>query len=1004
MKKPLFLILIFSILLPISTKPVTPKPRVNKGTLDLRNYNSGEPTEIIGSWFYIEKKFLKSLHETKIFKTINVPGLWKKELKNHLTYGTYYLKILLPDNSRQWSIKMPIIESSYHLFINGKLSASCGKPGTKKENTITCQKLQIVHLKSKIKIAHIMLQVANYHSHTGGLWRTIYIGHRDKIQNKRDLGLALDLFFFGCIFFAGLYHLISFIIHRINVSHLYFSLFCFCIAIRISVLNEHFITLFFQPLKAEDDFIIAFLTFYIPVVIFFIFFQSTYKHYISKYLIWTIQFSGILFSLLSFFQFSANIILMISFQLLTLLGAFFIFLALLREIQKKNKEALIFLIGFMFFLVTMINDFLYYNQLSSYQDLVPSGIFILIISQSTLLSIRYSHAFKSTKKLSIALEQKSIELKEKNNSLIEMDKLKDEFLANTSHELKTPLYGIIGLAESLLDKTDFTNHELNNLHLIIASSKRLSNLVNNILNLVKLRNMEINVNTKSVNLNSTVSLVLDLLTPTIKDKNIFLLNNINKNTHVEADENLLMQILINIIGNAIKFTKEGSIKITTQIKDNFVKTLISDTGIGIAPKDLKRIFNTFEQVDGSLTRAFDGTGLGLPITKELITLQKGTISVDSTLGKGTTFTIVLPEGIENKEIISHNPMADSINKKITQIKLNQITIDKNLEANIKGQVLIVDDDNVNLTVLSDLLNKENYKVTTVQSGKNALEEINSRIFEKDNFDIVLLDLMMPEMSGYDVCKEIRTRFHLFELPVLILTARSGIEELISSFDSGANDYLNKPINKHELVARVETLVTLKNNVSNHKAAEFKLLQKRMSPHFLFNALNSIHSLLIRKPDEADTALIKLANNYRFLMDISMKELIPFNEEWKFLQNYIDLEMIRFGDTINFHINNSGQLNHELIPPLTIQPLVENAIKHGLRNKAEGGTISITTKKKGSIVTISVKDDGVGLNNDDLFSRSLGNINKRLRHHYPDSNVHIEKIDTGGVATTVCFSI
>ncbi len=388
----------------------------------------------------------------------------------------------------------------------------------------------------------------------------------------------------------------------------------------------------------------------------------------------------------------------------------------------------------------------------------------------------------------------------------------------------------------------------------------------------------------------------------------------------------------------------------------------------------------------------------------MISLHKGTISLESTIDKGSVFTITLPlsNHIDYKD--TSFIMADNINQNIEK-KIHHHQLKNKSLSNSNGRILIVDDDHVNLTFLSNMLYKENYEVKTVQSGKDALSEINkTKSFQKNTFDIVLLDLMMPEMSGNEVCKEIRTQFHLFELPILILTARPGIIELITSFESGANDYLNKPINRQELLARVKTLVTLKKNVINHQAAEYKLLQKRMSPHFLFNALNSIHSLLLRKPKEADEALIKLANNYRFLMDNYTKDLIPFEKEWDFVENYIDLESMRFGDIINFKIIKNYDLKEELIPPLTIQPLVENAIKHGLRNKIKGGEINITAKKDKNTVKITVSDDGLGLKSNDLFSRSLDNIKKRLKYHYPESDLTIKNRDPQGVIATIYFSI
>jgi len=262
--------------------------------------------------------------------------------------------------------------------------------------------------------------------------------------------------------------------------------------------------------------------------------------------------------------------------------------------------------------------------------------------------------------------------------------------------------------------------------------------------------------------------------------------------------------------------------------------------------------------------------------------------------------------------------------------------------------------------------------------------------------------MMPGMSGYELCREVRKRFSLYELPVLILTARHGVADLVAGFESGANDYLVKPIHRGELLARVRTLVALTKAVRDHAEAKYKLLQERMSPHFLFNALNTVHALIVKDRPLADRAVVMLADNYRFLIEHSFHSLIPFDEEWRFVENYLELEELRFCDSLSVRMNRQGDFSKVGIPPLTIQPLVENALKHGTRRISGCGMISVSACLEGERLKIIVQDNGPGINSNDLFSRSLGNIRKRLRHYFDDVEVAVDNADGGGATVSVSF--
>ena len=400
-----------------------------------------------------------------------------------------------------------------------------------------------------------------------------------------------------------------------------------------------------------------------------------------------------------------------------------------------------------------------------------------------------------------------------------LDKLKDDFLSNTSHELKTPLNGIIGLADSLMDGAagEINLKARNNLAMITSSGKRLLHLVNDILDFSKMKNSQLELQLKPVDIRTAASLVLELLKPIGKNKGLRLVNEISSETPlVMADENRLQQILYNLAGNALKFTHEGEVRIGANKKGEKVIVCVSDTGIGVPMDKQDVIFNEFEQADGTISREYGGTGLGLSITRRLVELHGGKIWVESESGKGSLFYFSLPASLDEEASIDRrNKEKNKDFKEIpimveaTEAGLPYSSL-KRTEGN--GSILVVDDEPVNVQVLLNQLELVGYTVLNAPDGIQALEIINSENVP----DIILLDVMMPRMSGYEVARKLREKFPLYELPIIMLTAKDQVVDIVTGLESGANDYLAKPFDRRELIARVQNLLMLKKSFQEHQ--------------------------------------------------------------------------------------------------------------------------------------------------------------------------------------------
>ncbi|PSN19578.1 guanylate cyclase [filamentous cyanobacterium CCP5] len=423
--------------------------------------------------------------------------------------------------------------------------------------------------------------------------------------------------------------------------------------------------------------------------------------------------------------------------------------------------------------------------------------------------------------MAVQLQESFQNLEAKNAELEHLDKLKDEFLANTSHELRTPLNGMIGISESMIDGATgkLTEIQERNLWMVAQSGHRLSNLVNDILDFSKLKHKSIDLQLKPVSLRDLVEVVLTLSQALVGTKQLTLINDVSPDLPAaQADENRLQQILYNLVGNAVKFTRSGTVKVSAEVlppsadqESDVLAVTVADTGIGIPEEKLERIFEAFEQAEGSTGREFGGTGLGLAVTKQLVELHHGKLTVTSTVGAGSQFTFTLPVAQGKGPAGVYQPSV-STTRLQRAAKLADPSVsggaaiaDSAPALNSSGSVvLVVDDEPVNLQVLANHLSLHDYSIVQANNGEDALRLIEQGLRPA----IILLDVMMPKMTGYEVTQRLREQYPATDLPIVLLTAKTQVADLVTGLAAGANDYLTKPIAREELLARIRTHLNL----------------------------------------------------------------------------------------------------------------------------------------------------------------------------------------------------
>ncbi|WP_062147909.1 ATP-binding protein [Beggiatoa leptomitoformis] len=463
------------------------------------------------------------------------------------------------------------------------------------------------------------------------------------------------------------------------------------------------------------------------------------------------------------------------------------------------------------------------------KEIINSINIIALGNLEHLITIKANNELKILKD-SITLMVNSMlvfinQIKQQNTELQKLDKMKDEFLSNTSHELRTPINGIIGITESMLDGVSgtLTDDARHNLLLIALSGKRLSSLVNDLLDFAQLKHRELVLNLKPVDIRIVTDIVLNIARPLVGQKNITLINHIADDILAMADEERLQQILLNLVTNAIKFTEFGRIEIfSSSFNDRFLMISVADTGIGIPENKIEHIFNAFEQADTSISREYGGAGLGLSITKKLVELHGGEVRLQSTVSKGSRFSFTLP-ATSRERILFEAPIPVVLTEQSEKLLPQPFELllaenqainlplpatlaaeTNNASSNKPFRILVVDDDPVNLKVLENQLALANYQTVRAMDGHEALDHL----WAGEEFTLVLLDIMMPRMSGFDVCRIIRTQYPATQLPVIMLTARSQENDLVEGLEVGANDYITKPFSKVELLSRIKTHINL----------------------------------------------------------------------------------------------------------------------------------------------------------------------------------------------------
>jgi two-component system sensor histidine kinase ChiS len=905
--------------------------------LRLNHWGQGNSYSLEGDWLFAWEKFThkKDDPQENSWSSVHVPGSWRQDssklktpatLRSGKGYGTYYKQIRVPQHINKVYIYLPDMASAYELWSNEVLLGGNGIIATSKSDEQPAYLPRVYEFTPTNGKLEIFIKTSNYHYQWGGIWYAPQITDASGVHQMRDIPILKATTSGTILLASGIFCLLIFLSRPKDKKILYFSLFCFAIGIRRLTMDERVLYMLnrfeWQTLQATEN-----ITMYLMLPLFLSYFQLIFPQTTSKKLTWLGWLTVTPFCIAALlFDVETYSGLNPYFQIVVLLFVPVILYCWAIALKGKLKNAKAFGVSLFVFLFAIINDMLNYSYVIHTTNLTHVGVLAFVLFQLGGLVKRYLTNFKSIESLSKTLQ-------EQNQALIKLDEFKDDFLASTSHELRMPLHGIAGLAKTIKGESpNLSAGAKNRINLIEASAKRLGNLVNDLLDISSMKYDKLSIQVKPSYLSPLVESTIQSLSPLIKNKPIKLDFTIDADAdQVLADEQRLQQILYNLIGNAIKFTEQGSIHIHAARQNNFVTIQVSDSGIGISKGQLSQALKPFETIDTLASNEIRGTGLGLAISRMLVELHQGTLTLRSVEGKGTCAEFTLPRAdlsVGESKVPSVYPVehcpdegyeAVALSTTRVPIEVSDHTSDsfKNDPRNLTNNALIfyADDEEVNRELVASQLAQAGYQVEVFSDGQALLNMLPQSAPE-----LILLDWMMPGKNGLAVCKEIRQHYEVCHLPIIMLTARHQISDVVQALNAGANDYLTKPYHEQELTARVYSQVSVKRlllaSIENEQLQNEIQQQKNQkvqlnSSHLrLAEALDTFQENIVLLNEDLD---IVFANTgAKTLMAIGGLDSGQLSDAWCGL-NHADMAINRYIDEasvnqLRIHLNSDQALS------------------------------------------------------------------------------------------------
>ncbi len=752
-------------------------PIASNGIINLQTQSFSEKIALNGQWDFYWHQLINPTDSTpKNGIKVNFPFKWSRYVLNgkelpSFGYATYKLIILLPKKTGQLRLAMPDTYCAYKLFINGQQIAENGNVSITQKDFVPHWQYQAVDLPKNTDTLKLILQIANFVHSKGGISKPIFIGSKDVIDLSRRRAEAIDLLLTGCLFMGGLFFLGLFLLGNRDKAILLLSLYSIVYSYRIIGTDDYVLHSLLPNLSWYIAVRIEYVSLFLGIGLYGLYTRYLYPADVNKIIVDSISWICFGFAIASmcllpiYFSTLVNPFLIV--MLFCIIYIPYVYAVAYRNKRPGSIYALCSVISLM--LVFAISLFHYWGMIPPLQLVSFIGYVSFFFLQSLVLSHRVSFLLKKAREQA---EQGLI--------------AKGEFLSTMSHEIRTPLNSVIGISHLLL-KNEPREDQVEQLNVMLFSANNLLAIVNDILDYNKIEAGKVTFEHIEMDIVSIAKNIVKGLQISAEDKGIDLRLHVDEalQNKLLGDPTRTSQVITNLVHNAIKFTQAGFVEVGIDVIAQNEKTItlnikVTDTGIGISKENQKLIFERFTQADSSTSRGFGGTGLGLAICKRILELQHSSLNLISEQGQGSTF--YFSQTFEK----TANSLQQSNTKNSTIEEYKALT---------GIHILLVEDNPLNVLVVQKFLQRWDATIDVAVNGQEALDKLDI-----NKHKLVLMDLHMPVMDGYEASKKMRANG--VTIPIIALTANlpEEIEERIKKI--GIDDIVVKPFLPDELYRKV----------------------------------------------------------------------------------------------------------------------------------------------------------------------------------------------------------
>lgn len=544
-----------------------------------------------------------------------------------------------------------------------------------------------------------------------------------------------------------------------------------------------------------------------------------------------------------------------------------------------------------------------------------------------------------------------------------MEKIKDEMLSSLFRELFSSIQDIMKRTQSTMNEQDrkCNGQQLENDELMIYVGLRFMQMLRDIEEVIKTKDTAF-FHYRYLNLQTVISVLLETMKYQKDSRSCKFINHVPSHLpKVYADEQQLMHLLSEMFFIAVKLSMTNQLVVGASVEEEMMLVRICDAKTSLASEAFHSpLVWSLIEVEGSMY-----------ICEKLVETLGGKMEIQSPGNRNWSVYFTIP-------IRGNKTLPKSKTTAYPKILSNHLVLPTS-----KSDILVVMDDPISMDAILSLLPPE-YQLTIMSEG----EEVLRALKKKSTWDLAIIDVMLPTMSGYELCCRLREQFSMIELPILMMTSRVQATDIQAGYKAGMNDYIAKPINEVELTARMQTLLRMKAAELERIRLQSSVMHAQIKPHFLYNTLNTIAALGEVDSEKTRDLLMEFGNYLRTSFDKkTQKHVVPVAQELALVKSYLYIEKARFADRLRVHMNIPSNL-HFMLPPLTLQPLVENAVHHGIMKRIEGGDIWISLEEEKEFIHITVADNGVGFTNESVEAILKHQMGSGIGLHTTDQRLRL----------------